>query len=215
MTDELKIKISGDLTDLEKGLSSADKNINSFAKKASGSANQLSNSLDKTTTSSVNLSNATEMSADELAAWDAAARRNSMEQYGNDVKRTTKDVNNLASAQRNLGGSANTLGKQIRGTNTVAIEFSRIIQDAPYGVIGVGNNITQLTQNFANLQKQTGSTGKALRVAFSSMFQGANLLVLGISLATTAFTLYNMRARESKNETDDLNESTKRFIDTL
>src|SRR5690606_24527953 len=155
------------------------------------------------------LTRSTAMSKAQIEAWDAAARRNQMEQYGNDAKRASTGVNQLATANRNLSQSTGKLTSNITGTNTVAIEFSRIIQDAPYGVVGVSNNITQLTQNFSNLQRQTGSTSQALGIAFRSMFSGANLLVLGVSAATTALTLYNMWARKNKKDTDDLANATK------
>src|SRR5690606_17675847 len=161
------------------------------------------------------LTKATSMSKAQIEAWDAAARRNTMEQYGNDVKRATNNVKGLASAQRELNQSTSKLTTGIKGANTVGIEFSRIIQDAPYGITGVGNNITQLTQSFANLRAQTGSTSQALSIAFRSMFSGANLLVLGVSAVTTAFTLYNMWARKNKKETDALADSTKTYVETL
>lgn len=180
-----------------------------------GNATGLENASKKASTAVGGLTKSTAMSKAQIEAWDAAARRNSMEQYGQQAKRATASVNGLASAQKNLSGSTSSLATNIKGANTVGIEFSRIIQDAPYGVIGVGNNITQLTQSFANLKAQTGSTGQALSIAFKSMFSGANLLVLGVSAATTAFTLYNMWARKNKKETEELDNGTKRYIDTL
>lgn len=215
MTNELKIKISADLDDLKKGLSDADRQVEGFSSKTSGAATKLASSLDNASASSVNLSNATEMSADQLAAWDAAARRNQLEQYDANVRKTTKDVKALATAQQSLSGTSKKLGGEIRANSAVAVEFSRIVQDAPYGIIGVGNNITQLTQSFANLRAQTGSTSKALKMAFSSLLSGTNLLVLGISAVTTAFTLYSMYSRKAKKDTEDLDDGTKRYIDTL
>lgn len=114
-----------------------------------------------------------------------------------------------------LSNQTKVLTNSFRGANTVGIEFSRIIQDAPYGIIGVGNNITQLTQSFANLRAQTGSTSQALKTAFTSMFSGANLLVLGVSLATTAWTLYSQSASKARKETEEIDNGTKRYIDTL
>lgn len=174
-----------------------------------GNATGLENASKKASAAVGGLTKSTAMSKAQIESWDAAARRNSMEQYGQQAKRATASVNGLASAQRNLSGSTSSLATNIRGANTVGIEFSRIIQDAPYGIIGVGNNITQLTQSFSNLRTQTGSTSQALGIAFRSMFSGANLLVLGVSAATTAFTLYNMWARKNKKDTDDLANSTK------
>lgn len=180
-----------------------------------GNATGLENASKKAAGAVSGLTKATSMSKAQIEAWDAAARRNTMEQYGNDVKRAANNVNNLSQAQRKLTGTTQGLTTGFRSANNVGIEFSRIIQDAPYGIIGVGNNITQLTQSFASLRAQSTSTGAALKTAFTSMFSGANLLVLGVSLATTAWTLYSQSANKARKETEELDNGTKRYIDTL
>jgi len=108
------------------------------------------------------------------------------------------------------------LTKATSNYNGVGIEFSRIIQDAPFGIIGVGNNITQLAGSFQQLRSSSTSTGAALKTAFASIISPANLLVLGISAVTTALTLYSMSAssaktpiNELKDAQDDYNESLK------
>lgn len=96
------------------------------------------------------------------------------------------------------------LTKATSNYNGVGIEFSRIIQDAPFGIIGVGNNITQLAGTFQQLREENTSTGATLKKALASIISPANLLVLGISAVTTAFTLYSMGAFDAKEETEDL-----------
>lgn len=175
-----------------------------------GNAKGLSNAANQGAAAMGNLSSST-----NNASASTAKLTNEEKKLQAQSNATASGVNSLASANRNLNNSAKNLTNGISGANTVGIEFSRIIQDAPYGVIGIGNNITQLTQSFANLRAQTGSTSQALGIAFRSMFSGANLLVLGISAVTSAFTLYSMWAQRSKRETDDLDSSTKSYIDTL
>ena len=128
----------------------------------------------------------------------------------------------LSNVNAKTGASFNKLGAGIGNANGVAIEFNRIIQDAPFGVIGIGNNIQQLTANFAQLKATSGSTAKALATSLSALISPANLLVLGISLVTAAFTAYQMGAFDSKEETKELkdeqeayNESLKKTIDGL
>src|SRR5690606_34831257 len=38
--------------------------------------------------------------------------------------------------------------KSVGNANGVAMEFNRIIQDAPFGMMGIGNNLQQLAANF-------------------------------------------------------------------
>src|SRR5690606_5933629 len=77
-------------------------------------------------------------------------------------------VNSLGKANARAGKSFRQLSNDIRGSNTVAMEFNRIIQDAPFGVMGVGNNIQQLAGNFSQLSKNAGATVPAIKAAFSA-----------------------------------------------
>ena len=71
-----------------------------------------------------------------------------------------KKVNrNALSAARGIKGLGNETVNAFPALN----EFSRIIQDAPYGIQGVANNITQLTTQFGYLTKKTGSAKGALK----------------------------------------------------
>lgn len=100
--------------------------------------------------------------------------------------------------------------------NSVGIDFARIIQDAPFGIIGVGNNITQLAGSFQQLKNQTGSTSQALKSAFASIFSSGNALILGISALTTAFTILQMKGFfKTKEEAGTLTEQLEKYRETL
>jgi hypothetical protein len=106
--------------------------------------------------------------------------------------------------------------------NGSAIAFNRVIQDAPFGIIGVGNNIQQLAEQFSSLRLEQGSTGAALSKFFTSLISPANLLVLGISAATSAFTAYqlglfdtNEETKEAVSETDRFNEALDNVVNSL
>ena len=59
--------------------------------------------------------------------------------------------------------------------------LSRVAQDAPYGFIGIANNLNPLLESFQRLQKEAGGTGAALK----SMAQGL-MGPAGIGLALGA-----------------------------
>jgi hypothetical protein len=95
--------------------------------------------------------------------------------------------------------------------NVVGLDFARVIQDAPYGIIGVGNNIQQLAQSFSTLGKAGDSLGSRVKLAFSQIFSSGNALILGVSLLTTAFTYLSQKGffdteKKAKDLTDTLNE---------
>jgi type II secretory pathway pseudopilin PulG len=126
-----------------------------------------------------------------------------------------KVLRNLGASSEFAAGGLNKLSKSTSNYNGIGIEFSRIIQDAPFGIIGIGNNITQLAGNFQQLRAQSTSTGAALKTAFASIISPANLLVLSISAITTALTLYSMGAFKSKDATKEAEDALEKYRKTL
>lgn len=127
----------------------------------------------------------------------------------------------LGSYTRNVGNYKDALSS----SNPVAMEFNRIIQDAPFGIQGVGNNIQQLTANFAQYaqsvkasyaeQGKTISGFGILKGAIGGMLSPLNLLTLGISLATSGWTLYEKWSQKANKATKDAKKGTDDYISSL
>jgi len=110
-----------------------------------------------------------------------------------EINAQIKDAkNSLATLKDSVGKTGSSIGgqftKQTANGSNALMQFSRIAQDAPYGIIGIGNNLTATAEAFSYLKNQTGSTGGALK-ALGSSLMGSGGILLGISLLTTAFTL--------------------------
>ena len=90
-------------------------------------------------------------------------------------------------------------------------EFSRVIQDAPFGIQGVGNNIQQLTANFGNLSKSAGGTVPALKLMISSLAGPAGVL-LAVSAVTSLLTAYSKEIGGLIGSTNELAKSTGEFV---
>lgn len=99
----------------------------------------------------------------------------------------------LKREQKELGGSfqKDLVPKVANGGNAL-MQFSRIAQDAPYGIIGIGNNITATVEAFGHLQKSTGSAGGALK-AIASSIVGSGGILLAVSLLTTGLTYMSQK----------------------
>ena len=144
-------------------------------------------------------------------------------EIGAKVEGLTAGVNTATGQLDKLGKSAAATAPQIQkltqasqGYNSVGVDFARIIQDAPFGIIGVGNNITQLAGSFQVLKNTTGSTSAALKSAFGSIFSSGNALILGISLLTTAFTILQQKGFfKTEEDAKSLDEALKEYQDTL
>lgn len=84
-----------------------------------------------------------------------------------------------------------SLGKLTTGSAQAGqslTNLGRIVQDAPFGFIGIQNNIDPLFQSFRQLKIETGSTSSAFKALGSSLIGGAGV-GLAISAVTSGLTL--------------------------
>ena len=93
-------------------------------------------------------------------------------------------VDKISKPLNNAGNSVKSFSKNTANATPVVTEFSRVIQDAPFGIRGVANNLQQLTGNFTNLQKSTGSTTAALKASVAALTGPAGVL-LAVSAVTS------------------------------
>ena len=134
----------------------------------------------------------------------------------NGVNTATGQLDKLGKAAQATAPQVQKLTQATQGYNSVGVDFARIVQDAPFGIIGVGNNITQLASSFQTLKNTTGSTSAALKSAFASIFSSGNALILGISLLTTAFTILQQKGFfKTEEDAKSLDEALKEYQDTL
>jgi len=94
----------------------------------------------------------------------------------NNIQQTITATNNLGNAFKNIPNSGNQAALALNN-------LSRIAQDAPYGFIGISNNINPMLESFQRLKETTGSTTSALKSMISSLAGPA-----GIGLAVGALT---------------------------
>jgi len=146
-----------------------------------------------------------------------------------EIKRLTQSINKetnalikLDNVQDQVGKGMKKVGKTTSANATPALqEFSRVIQDAPYGIQGVGNNITQLVSQFGYLSKATGGGSAALKAMLSSL-AGPGGVLFAISTLVSLLTVYGDEikgfisgTKDAKAEQDKLTESIDKQIEAL
>jgi hypothetical protein len=134
-------------------------------------------------------------------------------------------VEGLAAGVNTATGQLDKLGKSVEGTapkigklsqatgnyNAVGVNFARLIQDLPYGIIGVGNNITALAESF----DQASNKGQSIGQVLGGIFSAGNLLTLGISAAVTAWTLYSQNTEKVVDINEKVSESYKELQEQI
>jgi hypothetical protein len=122
---------------------------------------------------------------------------------------TAKEANKLdSSLAKGLTKGSNTAGQSL-------INLGRIAQDAPFGFIGIQNNINPLLESFQRLKVETGSTGGALKALAGSLI-GAGGIGLAVSLVTSLLTVLTMNGFfKTEKAADSAAEANKKYKESL
>lgn len=135
-------------------------------------------------------------------------------EINNQIKDVKKTLNDLKTTTRDTGNAFNSMAPKVANGGAALASFSRIAQDAPYGIIGVGNNITNTAEQFGYLVKETGSAGGAIKAMLSSL-AGVGGVLLGVSLLTTGLTLMAQQGLTVSDVLDKLTGQYDEFGQTI
>lgn len=126
-----------------------------------------------------------------------------------------RNFGNQADKQGTRAGKGFTrAGKGAANAVPTLLEFNRVVQDAPFGIQGVANNIQQLTQNFGHLRQSVGGTVPALRLLLSSMAGPAGIL-FAVSTITSLLVVFGDELFKSKKSADALKKSMESLNDSF
>lgn len=145
----------------------------------------------------------------------------SADDYYNAIAKNSIDINkassNVNGLKKSILGSDKALDGMTKSTaNAVpaVTEFSRVIQDAPYGMQGVANNLQQLTANFGHLKSSAGGTVPALKLMLSSLAGPAGIL-LAVSAVTSAIVYFGAKSRKAGNDVASLKEQQDKLKESM
>lgn len=143
---------------------------------------------------------------------------NELKQFQAALKKTT-DVNALEvlngkiiKTQQTIAGLNNSMKSVAPSTNKATqsiTDLSRVVQDAPYGFIGIANNINPLVESFGRLKAESGSVGGALKSLLSGLSGPAGLgiafavVTSAISFAQMGLSMWTRGSKEAKDNSDD------------
>ena len=82
------------------------------------------------------------------------------------------------------------------GAAASVTEFGRVISDAPYGIRGVANNLSQLASNLALTAKKAGGFTGALK-SLGTAFMGPLGILVAIQTVLAVLEAWSMRAKEA------------------
>lgn len=198
----ISINIGGNAQQLTQAAGQASNALNGFAGAATAAAVGLSRAFNTVATS-------------------ATATGTAMNRLAPAMRPVLTNLTVIPPAANAAGNSLARLRGQSGQAGAALTDVSRIIQDAPFGIIGIGNNITQLSESFGRLRATAGSTGAAFRQLFTSA-GGFGGIGLAISVLTTAFTFasvgfsaWTRGMTSAKKAADEAKKAVEEFVKGL
>lgn len=129
------------------------------------------------------------MNSDELQA-ELQKAQNELRQFKSQLKRSTdtKEIQELNQKIANTEGTINTLNnalgktpKKTADATQAIVNLSRVAQDAPYGFMGIANNLNPLLESFQQLSAKSKDSGGALKALVAGLMGPAGIgLALGV-----------------------------------
>jgi hypothetical protein len=128
------------------------------------------------------------------------------------IERTQKQIN----AIKNINDPFKPLVKGSNQASMSLLNTGRVIQDLPYGVMGVANNINPLLESFQRLQAETGSTSKTLKALGASLIGGGGI-GLAVSVVTSLLVVFSDKlfksGNDAKSQADKIKEAKQALED--
>lgn len=136
-----------------------------------------------------------------------------LNQVQKELDQTGKSAVAASNSVVKASGAISKLPQSAGQANQAITNLNRVVQDAPFGFVGIQNNIGPLIDSFGALKASTGTTGGALRALVGSLAgpAGLGLAIAGITSALTfaiqGFSSWTRGLGAAKEANDKLAES--------
>ena len=143
------------------------------------------------------------------------------DEYAVILKKLQVEEAKLSSIQKKRAGSQKSVTKALdkqsdaTGSATAAtMELSRVVSDAPYGIRGMANNITQLVSQLGTASTKAGGFGAALKLMGKQLI-GPLGIVFAITAVVSALDFMYGANKKAEGSTNDYADSLKGLEKTL
>lgn len=137
------------------------------------------------------------------------------------IKSTENQLNSLKTRAEQLKPSFDKMAQGASAANIALINTGRVLQDLPFGIIGVANNINPLLESFQRLRVQAGSTGGAIKALISGLAGGGGLglavsaITGALSFAAIGLQAFTRGMGGAEKKADDAKDSIEKLKESL
>ena len=212
--NELQIRLTADIKDLQSAINKAKATLKSFESETATDSEKSNVGFRR----KIGLIEQLTAKAKALkVSLSQATNEQQIAKFNSELEQTNQELARLNSLGKSFGGTAvqsfDNLKRSAGAASGAAISFGRIIQDAPFGIIGVANNIQNFGEQFVALGDKSTSTAGKLKLFFSALITPSNLAILAVSGLTAAWQAYNLGVFDSLFATESLSKKLKEISD--
>lgn len=131
-----------------------------------------------------------------------------------DNKDAVNNINQTITATNNLGNAFRQIPQTSGAATNALSNLSRVAQDAPYGFIGIANNLNPLLESFQRLQKEAGGTGAALK-SMASGLMGPAGIGLALGAVSSLIVAFGPKIANFIKGVDSAKEAEDKFAESL
>lgn len=139
-----------------------------------------------------------------------------VEAFGGGVTALPNQLQRLQQSMNAVRPAASGLTNASNSANLAVLNLSRVVQDAPFGFLGIANNINPLLESFQRLQVQSKAAGVSLGSTLKSALIGPAGLGLAVGAISSLLVVFGDRLFRSKSaaeETADKLEKARKALD--
>lgn len=137
------------------------------------------------------------------------------------MAKTGAQITKFEAVAKRTGSSLGGVKPGAEQATQSLVNLSRVAQDAPYGFIGIANNINPLLESFQRLKASTGTTGGALK-ALGSSLMGAGGLGLVVGVVSSLLVVFGDKlfksgnaAKEQADKVKEAKQALDDYVDSL
>jgi len=131
-----------------------------------------------------------------------------------DNKQAVQNIQETVVATTQMGAAFRNVTPATNQATQALVNVSRVAQDAPYGFLGIANNLNPLLESFQRLKETTGSTGSALKQMAQGLMGPAGIgLALGV--VSSLLVVFGDKLFKTKSVAEVAAKSNKDFAESL
>jgi hypothetical protein len=131
-----------------------------------------------------------------------------------DNKQAVQNIQQTVTATQSLGTAFQRLPNTSNQATNALTNLSRVAQDAPYGFIGIANNLNPLLESFQRLSRDAGGAGGALK-AMGAGLMGPAGIGLALGAVSSIIVAFGPKIMDFINGTNKASEAEDKFAKSL